>query len=120
MTVWYQDRSLARASVTALSAASSASKGDGIGTLALRSAWLGPASAAVMLAAGVQHALMPSDGLAVSIGTLMTPEAVPRKTVTLVPSFDEDIGCGPVGVTCPAFFRVKCHVREVRGTVAIR
>ena len=48
---------------------------------------------------GPQDALMLSDGLAVSMGTLMTPDAVPLRMVTLVLSVEDDRGCGPDGVT---------------------
>lgn len=83
----------------ALSAASSASNGVGIGTRALRSNCDRPASALGVSNDGPQEALMLSDGFAVSMGTLITPDAVPLRMVTLVPSLEDDSGCGPDGVT---------------------
>lgn len=49
---------------------------------------------------GPQEALILSEGFALSIGTLMTPDADPLSIVTFVPSSDEHSGCGPAGVTC--------------------
>lgn len=71
-----------------------------MGTIALRSNWEGPASSSGLSTDGPQDALMLSDGLAVSMGMLMTPDAVPLRIVTLVPSFEDDSsGWGPDGVT---------------------
>ena len=51
----------------------------------------GPASISEA-SVGPQEALMLSEGLALSIGTLITPDAAPLSIVTFVPSPDEDIG----------------------------